>query len=90
MVKYFYFETEKRIIKTLIKCCTASIRTMPFIDPYSPKTTTISRPTSKVQTTTTQTTTTKPYLQNFHAVSYPTQTPKINKVDCCLTLYLIV
>jgi len=52
------------------------IRTMPFVDPYSPKTTTINQPTTTVQTTTTQTTTTNSYLQSYR----PTQTPKINKV----------
>ena len=50
---------------------------MPYIDPYQPKTTTISQPTTQVQTTTSATTTSSPRI---HVVHIPTQTPKINKV----------
>ena len=50
---------------------------MPYIDPYQPKTTTISQPTTHVQTTTSVTTTSS---SRIHVVHIPTPTPKINKV----------
>ena len=50
---------------------------MPYIDPYQPKTTTISQPTTQVQTTSSATTTSSPRI---HVVHIPTETPKINKV----------
>ena len=58
---------------------------MPYIDPYQPKTTTISQPTTQVQTTTSATTTSSP---RNHVVHIPTQTPKKNKVFISLFVFV--
>ena len=62
------------------------MKTMPYIDPYQPKTTTIRQPTTtQVQTTTSATTTSSPRI---HVVHIPTQTPKINKVNFNLYAFI--
>ena len=59
---------------------------MPYIDPYQPKTTTISQPTTTQVQTTTPVTTSSP---SIHVVHIPTHTPKISKVTIFFLVYCV-